>query len=102
MATNDASAKLTEESKTSDNDFIEYLGEEPHGTALLSSHSIPKGDPLWKRTGVEDAKAVTWERDPMGPAVGQKGNRFLVRTSDLSAAQVAVLEKTPGFKRVSE
>jgi hypothetical protein len=83
-------------------DFIQYLGEEPHGVDFLTSHSIAKGDALWKRNGVEDAKAVTWERDPMGPGIGQRGNRFLVKVSDLSPAQVAVLEKTPGFKRVSE
>lgn len=93
-------ANETASDKTSD--FIEYLGEEPNGTTFLSSHSLAKGDPLWKRNGVEDAKAVTWERDPMGPPVGQKGNRFLVKTSDLSPAQLAVLEKTPGFKRVNE
>lgn len=92
---------MANETKSAD-DFIEYLGEEPHGTAFLTSHTLPKGDPLWKRNNVDDAKAATWERDPMGPPVGQKGNRFLVRTSDLSPAQVAVLEKTPSYKRVSE
>jgi hypothetical protein len=83
-------------------DYIEYLGEEPHGTAFLSSHTIPKGDGRWKRNKVDDAKDVTWERDPQGPPVGFKGNRFRVRVEDLSPAQVAVLEKTPGYKRVSE
>lgn len=82
--------------------YIEYLGEEPYGTAFLSSHTIPKGDGLWKRNKVEGAKSVTWERDPLGPGIGQKGNRMLVRVEDLDPAQVALLEKTPGYKRVSE
>lgn len=83
-------------------DFIEYQGEAPHGVSFLTSHTIPKGDPLWKRNGVEDAKVVTWVRDPMGPGIGQPGARMLVRTSDLTPGMVAVLEKTPGYKRVSE
>lgn len=85
-----------------DQGFIEYLGEAPHGTAFLTSHTLPKSDALWKRNGVENPKEVTWERDPNGPGIGQKGNRMLVRVADLEPAQVAVLEKTPGFKRVNE
>jgi hypothetical protein len=83
-------------------DYIEYLGEAPHGTAFLSSHTIPKGDALWKRNKVEDAKDAVWERDPQGPGIGQKGNRMLLSVEDLTPAMVSVLEKTPGFKRVSE
>jgi hypothetical protein len=95
MATTETSAAPT-------TGYIEYLGEEPHGTAFLRSHSIPKNDPVWKRNRVEDAKAVAWERDPTGPGVGQKGNRMLVPIEDLTPAMVAVLEKLPGYKRVSE
>lgn len=84
--------------------FIEYLGdpESTHGVAFLTNHTIPKGDGLWKRNKVEDAKTVTWERDPLGPSIGQKGNRMLVRVEDLTPSMVAVLEKTPGYRRVSE
>jgi hypothetical protein len=91
---------MAETPKTTEYD--EYMGEEQYGTSFLQSHTIPKGDPLWKRNGVDDAKAVTWERDPQGPGVGQKGNRFLVRAADLTPAMISVLEKTPGYKRVSE
>ena len=87
-------------------DYIEYLGDpnDPgkHGVAFLTSHSIPKSDGLWTRNKVEDAKTVTWERDPLGPGVGQKGARMLVRVEDMTPSMAAVLEKTPGYKRVSE
>lgn len=88
-------------------EYIEYLGDPNNSvvgveTAFLSSHTIPKGDPLWKRAGLTVTRDVTWERDPMGPPVGQKGNRFLVAVEDLPDGTAAVLEKTPGFKRVSE
>lgn len=83
-------------------DYIEYLGEEPHGTAFLTSFTIPRGDALWKRNKVTVTKDVTWERDPLGAGIGQKGNRMLVRVEDLPDGTAAVLEKTPGFKRVSE
>jgi len=82
--------------------FIEYLGEAPHGTAFLTAHTLPKTDALWKRHNVSNPKEVTWERDPTGPGIGQKGSRMLVPVADLDPAQVAVLEKTPGYKRVNE
>jgi hypothetical protein len=83
-------------------DFIEYAGEEPHGTAFLTTHTIPKGDPLWKRNKVSPSKDLVWERDPMGAAIGQKGNRMLLSTDGIAPEVLAVLEKTPGYKRVSE
>ncbi len=85
-------------------DYIEYLGDpdSPHGVAFLTSHTLPKGDGLWKRNKVEDAKSVTWERDPLGPSIGQKGARMLLPVSDLTPGMVSVLEKTPGYRRVSE
>lgn len=83
-------------------DYIEYTGDGgEHGVQFLTSHTIPKGDALWKRNGVEMTKDVTWERDPMGPGIGQKGNHFLVPVENLPADAVAVLEKTAGFKRVT-
>lgn len=90
---------MAEESKAG---YIEYVGEEPNGTSFLTAHTLPRTDALWKRHGVQNAKEVKWERDPMGPAIGQKGNRFLVPVADLDPAQLAVLEKTPGYKRVSD
>lgn len=83
-------------------DYIEYLGEEPHGTTFLTSHTLPRGDALWKRNKMTVSKAVTFERDPLGPPVGQSGNRLLVRVDDLPEGTLAVLEKSPGYKRVSE
>ena len=87
-------------------EYIEYLGDPENkattGTDFLSSYTIPKGDPLWKRAGVTVTKDVTWERDPMGPPVGHKGNRFLVAVEDLPEGTAEVLEKVPGFKRVNE
>lgn len=82
-------------------DYIEYTGEEPYGTAFLSSHTIPKGDALWKRNGLQVTKDVTWERDPNGPAIGSKGNRFLVPLEDLPDGAAAVLDKLPNYKRVT-
>jgi hypothetical protein len=86
--------------------FIEYLGDlddpKSYGVTFLTSHTIPKADGLWKRNKVDDAKEVTWERDPQGPGIGQKGNRMLVPVEDLTPSMVAVLEKTRGYKRVSE
>jgi len=90
------------EAKTAKTDYIEYLGEAPYGTDFLGSHTIPKGDGLWKRNSVTVTKDVVWERDPMGPEVGQKGNRMLLPVADLPAEVVDVLAKTPGYKRVSE
>lgn len=83
-------------------DYIEYMGDEVHGTSFLTSHTLPAGDGLWKRNKVEGAKKLTWERDPMGPGIGQKGARMLLPVEDIDPAQVAVLEKTPGYRRVSE
>lgn len=83
-------------------DYIQYMGEDPHGTAFLTSHTLPKGDALWKRNGVTVSKDVTWERDPMGPGIGQKGNKMLLAVEDLDPAVVRILEKTPGYKRVNE
>lgn len=91
---------LTEAEQSSD--FIEYLGEESFGTAFLHSHTIPRGDGLWKRNKLQVSRDVTWERDPMGPAIGHKGNRFLVSVEDLPEGTAQLLEKTPGYKRVSE
>lgn len=83
-------------------EFIEYTGEEPHGTAFLTSHTLTKGDALWKRNKLTVTKDVTWERDPLGPGIGQKGNRMLVDVEDLPDGVAEVLAKTPGYKRVSE
>lgn len=102
MATNETAT----DKAASTQDYIEYLGDpqdpNAHGVTFLTSHEIPKTDPLWKRNRVEDVKAVKWERDPMGPPIGQKGNRFLVPIEDVTPAMVAVLEKTPGYRRVTE
>ncbi len=96
----EAEPELVEEPASGD--FIEYLGEQPHGTAFLTSHTLPRGEALWKRNGVEVKKDLTWERDPLGPPVGQKGNRMLLPVQDLPEGVAEVLEKTPGYKRVSE
>jgi hypothetical protein len=82
-------------------EFIEYAGEEPFGTSFLTSHTLPKGDALWKRNNVEVSKDLVWERDPMGPAIGQKGSHLRLSTEGLPADVVKVLENTPGYKRVS-
>lgn len=82
-------------------EYIEWLGEEPYGTDFIHSHTLPRGDGLWKRAGLKVNKDVTWERDPFGPAVGQPGNRFLVPVEDLPNGVAEVLEKVPGYKRVT-
>lgn len=83
-------------------DFIEYLGSDQYGTAFLTWHTIPKGDPLWKRNRLQVSKDIVWARDPMGPEIGQKGNRMLVAVEDLPEGTAEILAKTPGYKRVSE
>jgi len=83
-------------------EYVEYLGEEPHGVAFLTSHAIPRTDPLWKRNDVANAKELVWERDPLGPGLGQPGSRMLLPVSKISPEQLAVLEKVPGYKRVKE
>lgn len=83
-------------------EFIEYSGEAGISSHFLSSHTIPKGDSLWKRNGLKVTKDVTWERSPDGPAVGFGPGLFRVPVADLDPEAVAVLEKTPGYKRVSE
>ena len=94
------SAELQEQEPTTD--YIEYLGEAPHGVAFLTSHTLPRGDGLWKRNKLQVTKDVTWERDPLAAEIGQKGNRMLVRVDDLPEGTAAILEKTPGYRRVSE
>jgi hypothetical protein len=81
-------------------EFIEYAGDEQYGTAFLHSHTLPKGDALWKRNGVEMTKDVVWERDPSVP-IGQKGAKMRVLVKDLPPDAVKVLEATPGYKRVT-
>jgi hypothetical protein len=83
-------------------EYIEYLGEEPYGTAFLHTHTLPRGDGLWKRAKITANKDVTWERDPYGPGIGQKGNRMLVRVEDLPTGAAEALEALPQYKRVSE
>lgn len=99
----DEQPQVDEEPEPANNaqEYIEYTGEEPYGTAFLTSHTLPRGDGVWKRAGVKMTKDVVWERDPYGPGIGQKGNRMLVPVSDLSPEAVAALEKIPGYKRVT-
>lgn len=80
-------------------EYIEYTGEEPHGNAFLSSHTVTKGDPLWKRTGVEIPADLVWERDPSAP-IGTK-TQMRVETKGLPPEAVAALVKLPGYKRVT-
>lgn len=99
MATDDKAEAATPAPKQ---EYIEYLGEEPHGVSFLSSHTIPKGDPVWKRSSVKATRDLVWERDPYGPGIGQKGSRMLLSTEGLEPEMLQALEKVPGYKRVSE
>jgi hypothetical protein len=105
MATENKDAVAAEEATTEQDaqprEYLEYMGEEPYGTAFLSSHTIPKGDPFWKRYGVKPTKDVVWERDPLGPGHGHAGNRMLLAVEDIAPELVPVLEKLPNVKRVS-
>jgi hypothetical protein len=83
-------------------EFIEYAGDPEHGTAFLTSHTLLAKDPMWKRNGVEMTKNLVWERDPYGPPIGNKGAKMRLAVSDIPAEALSVLEKTPGFKRVTE
>jgi hypothetical protein len=100
MATDEkVAAEATDEQKP--REYLEYLGEEPYGTDFLGSHTITKGDALWKRYGVKPTKDVVWERDPLGPGHGKPGNRMLLAVEDIQPDVVPVLEKLPNVKRVT-
>ena len=93
---------VTAEQDAQTRDYLEYVGEEPYGVDFLASHTIPRGDALWKRYGVKANKDVVWERDPLGPGHGKAGNRMLLAVEDIQPELVPVLEKLPGVKRVNE
>jgi hypothetical protein len=97
---------VAEQPATETHEYIEYLGEtdSKHGVAFLQSHTIPKGDPVWERLRVDKpSKDLVWERDPLGPAMGFKGNRMLLSTDGMDRALVTALtEKVPGYKLVNE
>jgi len=95
------SVELDDTDRVETQDYMEYLGEEPHGVAFLTSHTLPKGDGLWKQNKLTVTKDIVWEADPSGPAIGQKGRRMLVPLADLPDGVAKVLDKTPGFKRVT-
>lgn len=97
-------AEAAQQEAESRTEFIEFLGDpnNAHGVAFLTAHTLPRGDGLWKRAGLTVNKDVTWERDPQGPPIGHKGARFLLPVSDLPEGVAEVLERTPGYKRVSE
>lgn len=97
----DAVEPVEEDEVPTEREYIEYLGEEPHGTDFLTSHTIPKGDPVWKRFGLKPTKDVTWERDPFGPGIGQKGNRMLLSVEDLPDGVAEVLEQGQNYRRVT-
>lgn len=98
--------KAAEQPAAETHEYIEYLGdpENKHGTAFLGSHTITKGDPVWERLRVDKpSKDLVWERDPLGPAMGFKGNRMLLSTDGMDPALVTALtEKVPGYKLVNE
>lgn len=83
-------------------EFIEYLGEAPHGSTFLTSHAILQGDPLWKREKLDVGQDLVWERDPLGPAVGFPGNQLLLATDDLPAGVADVLLKLPQYRLVTD
>jgi hypothetical protein len=95
MATNDEKA-----TPAATKEFVEYAGDPQYGTAFLTSHTITKGDPLWKRNGVEVDRDLVWERDPSVP-VGHK-SKMRLSTEGLSADAVKALVSLPEFKLVSE
>ena len=87
------------------NEYIEYLGEEdsPHGTAFLTTHTLPKGDSVWQRLRVDKpTKDLVWTRDEFGPKIGQKGSRMLLSTDGLDPRLVTALARVPGYKVVNE
>lgn len=96
---------VAEQSAPETNEYIEYLGDpdSPHGTAFLSSHTLPKNDTVWERLRVDKpSKDLVWNRDEFGPGIGRKGNRMLLSTEGLSPELVKAIAKVPGFKVVNE
>jgi len=94
---------MAETVSTKTNQYIEYLGDEVHGTAFLSSHTISKSDSVWNRIQVDKpTKDLVWMRDEFGPAIGNKGSRMLLSTEGLSPDLVAGMGKLPGYKVVNE
>lgn len=99
-ATEAAETPAVEESNK--REFIEYLGEEPYGVTFLTSHTLPRGDGLWKRAGVTVNRDLTWERDPNLASIGHKGNRMLLPVEGLPDGAAEALEKLPQYKRVTD
>lgn len=103
MATTESTAEATEVPADKTNEYLEYLGEEPHGTAFLTSHTLPKNDPVWGRLRVDKpSKDLVWNRDEFGPPIGNRGNRMLLSTEGMSPELVTAVAKIPGFKVVNE
>jgi hypothetical protein len=101
--TNVTEEPVAEESAPETHEYIEYMGEEPHGTAFLTAHTIPKSDPVWGRLRVsKPTKDLVWTRDEFGPPIGNKGNRMLLSTDGMTPELVTAVAKIPGFKVVNE
>jgi hypothetical protein len=80
-------------------ELLEYTAEGEHGNAFLSSHTIPKKDRLWERTGVEMTTDLVFQRDET--PVGHRGAKLTLPVKDVPADALKVLENTKGFKRVA-
>lgn len=94
---------VAEESAPETHEYIEYAGDEVHGTAFLTSHTIPKGDSVWKRLHVNAPdEDLVWMRDEFGPPIGSPGSRMLLSTDGLSPSLVTALGKVPGYTVVNE
>jgi hypothetical protein len=94
------SNKDAPQEQSSGPEFLEYTDQGPYGNAFISSHTIPKNDPVWERSGVEaPSKDLVFLRDETPH--GFKGAKLRLTTKDLSADQLKVLESLNGFKRVA-
>lgn len=82
-------------------DFVEYLGEAPYGVDFLASHTLPRGDILWRRNKIDMDRDLVWERDVTIPN-GQPGNRMLLPTEGIPDAALDKLLEQPQYRRVSE
>lgn len=89
-------ARETEAEQPSGIEYIEFVGEKPHGTEFSGGHTITRKQ-LKDAWDVDTPNDLSWTKAEGGPNRG----RFLVPVSDMSPAAAEGLAKEPTFRRVT-
>jgi hypothetical protein len=85
-----------QEAQPSEQEYIEFVGQEPHGTEFHSEHTVTRKQ-LRDAWGVETSKDLRWTKAAGGPNKG----RMLVPVSDMSEAAAQGFENDPMFRKVT-